>query len=73
MPVGDRITVDVATAAKLVGLSRAAFYPLVMSGDVPSFKVGRRRLVPVAGLESWVARAASRDGEVREPAQDAHR
>jgi len=54
----DPITVNVATAARLVGVSRAALYPLVMSGDIPSFKVGRRRLVPVAGLEAWAARAA---------------
>lgn len=59
--MSEPITVDVATAARLVGVSRAALYPLVMSGDIPSFKLGRRRLVPVAGLEEWVARAARDD------------
>ncbi len=54
----DPITVNVTTAARLVGVSRASLYPLVMSGDIPSFKLGRRRLVPVASLEEWAARAA---------------
>lgn len=69
--MSEPITVDVATAAKLVGLSRAAFYPLVMSGDVPSFKVGRRRLVPIAGLESWVARSSDQEGEASSVGRDA--
>jgi len=50
--------VSVEVAASLVGMSRAAFYPLVMSRDVPSFKVGRRRLVLVAGLKEWVEHRA---------------
>jgi len=71
--MSEPITVDVATAAKLVGLSRAAFYPLVMSGDVPSFKVGRRRLVPIAGLERWVARSSCQEGEASSVGRDARR
>lgn len=55
MPVEDRIAVDVETAAEMLGISRGALYPLVMSGDVPSFKVGRRRLVPIDGLRAWAA------------------
>lgn len=51
----ERIAVDVETAAQMLGISRAALYPLVMSGDVPSFKVGRRRLVPVEPLRHWAA------------------
>lgn len=51
----ERIAVDVETAAWLVGLSRGTLYPLLMCGEVPSFKVGRRRLVWVAGLRAWAA------------------
>lgn len=63
MSVHEPVAVDVATAAKIVGVSRAALYPLVMSGDIPSFKVGRRRLVPVAGLEAWVVRVSHDDSQ----------
>jgi len=62
MPVEDRIAVDVETAAEMLGISRGALYPLVMAGDVPSFKVGRRRLVLVEALRSWAASQAEPDG-----------
>jgi len=63
MPVEDRIAVDVETAAEMLGISRGALYPLVMSGDVPSFKIGRRRLVPIAGLREWAATQIDADGQ----------
>lgn len=50
-----RIAVDVHTAAEMLGISRGALYPLVMAGEVPSFKIGRRRLVLVDGLRAWAA------------------
>jgi excisionase family DNA binding protein len=54
-PPEGRIAVDVDTAAEMLGISRGALYPLVMAGDVPSFKIGRRRLVPIEGLREWAA------------------
>ena len=62
MPVDERIAVDVETAAEMLGISRGALYPLVMAGDVPSFKVGRRRLVLVEALRSWAASQVDPDG-----------
>lgn len=47
---------SMANGAAWVGLSRSAFYPLVMGGEIPSFVCGRRRLVPIAGLREWVER-----------------
>ena len=51
----DRIAVNVETAAEMLGVSRGALYPLVMSGDVPSFKIGGRRLVLIDGLRRRAA------------------
>jgi len=70
-----RIAVDAGTAAEMVGLSRAALYPFLMCGDVPSFKVGRRRLVLVDGLRRWAAARAKSEAELhlyrdRMPAHD---
>lgn len=59
--MNDRIAVDIETAAEMLGVSRGALYPLVMAGDVPSFKIGRRRLVPVDALREWVAAQAEGD------------
>jgi excisionase family DNA binding protein len=63
MPVEDRIAVDVETAAEMLGISRGALYPLVMSGDVPSFKIGRRRLVLLESLREWAATQAHDEGK----------
>lgn len=71
MLVEDRIAVDVETAAEMLGISRGALYPLVMSGDVPSFKIGRRRLVPIAGLREWAATQIDADGQA-DPARAVH-
>ncbi len=56
------LAVSVAQAAALVGVSRARLYPLILSGEIPSFLVGRRRLVPVAHLKDWVAHCSRDDG-----------
>lgn len=52
----ERLAVSVNRAAEIIGLGRDVTYRLVMSGEVPSFKVGARRLVPVAGLREFVKR-----------------
>lgn len=46
------VTVDVVTAGRALGLSRDHSYDLVKAGDfpVPVIRVGRRWIVPRAGL-----------------------
>ena len=61
--VGDRLAVSVNEAAELIGLGRDVTYRLVLGGDIPSFKVGSRRLVPVAGLREYVERRAAEAGQ----------
>jgi len=46
----ERLTYSVATAAEMLGISRALAYELVRSGDIPSLKLGRRVVVPCAAL-----------------------
>ena len=57
-----KIAVDVAEAASQVSISRAKFYQLVMAGEVPSFKVGSRRLVPLSSLRAWAEEQAASGG-----------
>ena len=54
-PPGGALGLRVEEAARLTRLSRATAYRLVGSGEWPSFRCGRRRLVPADGLRSWVA------------------
>jgi Helix-turn-helix domain len=41
-------------ARALTGLGRSRLLELAYAGRIPSFKVGRSRFFPVAGLERWV-------------------
>lgn len=51
----EKLTVSVGEAAKMLGVSKGFLYPLILSGQVPSLKLGRRRLVSVEALRAWVA------------------
>jgi excisionase family DNA binding protein len=43
-------------ACEWAGIARSTFYALMKSGDAPQgFKLGKRRLFPVATLEEWMA------------------
>jgi excisionase family DNA binding protein len=46
---------DVDEAAAALRLSRSLLYELIRSGRLRTVKAGRRRLVPVAALEEYVA------------------
>ena len=54
MMMDDRLLVTVEAAAQRLGLSRGTVYPLVLSGDIPSIKIGRARRIPVDELEAWI-------------------
>lgn len=45
-----RATITVDEAARLIGIGRSAGYQAVASGDLPSIKIGRRIVIPVAPL-----------------------
>jgi len=53
-PVGDRLVLTVEEAATLLGISRAFAYEAVGRGEIPSLRIGRRILVPKAGLHRLV-------------------
>jgi excisionase family DNA binding protein len=44
-------TISVEEAARQLGISRSSAYEAIRSGQLPSIKIGRRVLVPVAALE----------------------
>lgn len=43
-------------AARLLGVSRPTLYQLLNRADFPSFRVGARVLISVAGLQEWIDR-----------------
>jgi excisionase family DNA binding protein len=46
-----RRTVTIQEAAKILGVGRNKAYEAAHSGEIPTIKLGRRLLVPVAALE----------------------
>ena len=46
----DRSTVTIEEAAPILGISRGSTYAAARTGELPTIRIGRRLLVPVAGL-----------------------
>jgi excisionase family DNA binding protein len=42
-------------AARILGCGRTKLYELLTSGEIKSFHLGRRRLIRLAAIESWIA------------------
>jgi excisionase family DNA binding protein len=63
--LNQRVTVSVDEAMKALGVCRDVIYDLLKSGNIRSFKMGRRRLVVVQSLYEWAARMESQqNGEL---------
>lgn len=52
----EPLAVSAAEAARLLGVSRPTLYQYIGRDDFPSFKLGGRVLVSVAGLQEWIDR-----------------
>ena len=51
MEVEECLTVSVETAAKMLGISRGLAYEKAKTGELPSLRFGKRRVVPRRALE----------------------
>lgn len=51
----EPLTVRIATAVRITGLSRSRIYELIQSGDLETVKVGRATLVQFGSLKALVA------------------
>jgi excisionase family DNA binding protein len=53
----SRNTLTVAEAGEVIGIGRASAYQAANSGDLPTVRIGRRLLVPVAQLKRMLGEA----------------
>lgn len=53
MQIGKK-TYSVEEAAQVVGISARYMYELIKTAGFPAFRIGRRWLVSVNGLERWL-------------------
>jgi excisionase family DNA binding protein len=54
----DRIAYDPEEAARLISRSRNSLYKFISSGELPSFKLGGKRLILRDELLAFIAKAA---------------
>jgi excisionase family DNA binding protein len=52
---GPPLLLSIVEAAACLGISRAHFYEILGQHDLPTVKLGRRRMVRARDLESFVA------------------
>lgn len=54
-PVAQRLTLSVDEAAGLLGVAPRTLRSMIAAGTFPTLRIGRRVLVPRAGLDAWIA------------------
>jgi excisionase family DNA binding protein len=57
------LAVGIAEAARRLGLSTRTVAGLVLRRELPSRKVGRRTIIPMAALEAFVQQDHSKRGQ----------
>ena len=50
------IAVSPDEAARLAGIGRTTLYAALAKGDLPSIKIGTRRLIRVDAIREWLVR-----------------
>jgi len=53
------MTISIEEMAKQLGISRPTAYTLANSGGFPILKIGKRKVVPVLGLQEWIKKNSS--------------
>ena len=60
----ERAGLNTAEGAAYVGLGETMFKRLLVSGDIASYRVGRRRIIRRSTLEQWME---AREAEAQRP------
>lgn len=54
-PFSGRLTLTIDETARELGISRGSAYEAARRGELPTIRIGRRLLVPVAALSALLA------------------
>jgi excisionase family DNA binding protein len=52
----EKRLLNVTEAAGILGIGRSVAYVLVMTGELESIKIGRRRKIPVEAIGEFIAK-----------------
>jgi len=65
----ERVSVSIQDAAKMLGISKPHFLPLIKEGKIRTVKIGRRILVSVQSLREFVDGKKAPDNSVDNAAE----
>lgn len=57
-----RYNLNAIEAARAIGVSRAMLYRLLAAETIKSFHIGRRRLISISAIESYLASQGAESG-----------
>lgn len=60
----DTLLVSVEEAARLISINRSTVFDMLGRGDLPSVRIGRRRLISRQALADFVSRMEARQTDV---------
>lgn len=49
----ERFFIDMKGLEEFTGMGKSWLWPRVVAGEIPSVKLGTRRLFPVGGIRQW--------------------
>ena len=61
----QRLAVSPAEAARLASIGRTTLYEAIGTGELRSLKIGKRRLITIEALRTWLAAAERGAGDAR--------
>ncbi|MFQ6026923.1 MAG: helix-turn-helix domain-containing protein [Dehalococcoidia bacterium] len=59
----ERAALGTEAGAGYIGVSRPTLYRLLDSGEIPSFHIGRRRLIRKADLDKFIEDRMAEEGQ----------
>ena len=57
--VSEPLLLSVDAGSQAIGVGRSIFYEMLLRNEIPSIKIGKRRLVSRRALEEYVTRRES--------------
>lgn len=58
---GKPITMSIEDMARVLGIGRNKAHDMLKMPGFPVLKLGRRKLIPIKGLEAWIEKQAQND------------
>ena len=59
----EQLTISVEEMAKQLGISKPTAYTLTNSAGFPILKIGKRKVVPIQGLQEWIKKSSGTDAQ----------